>query len=150
VAFSGVSGAKDEALKRGAQRFETKPVGPDELLRIVADMFTPDGAAWARPANAVSERRIATRALGEATLSKFIIETPDFFDKLRLTTRILARFFGQFSAVSKVVAPMRFATKRSNSGWIVRSLVATMYQLGLDLHAVPSTFCLNKSATGAA
>jgi CheY-like chemotaxis protein len=99
VAFSGVSGAKDEALKRGALRFETKPVGPDELLRIVADMFTPDGAAWVRPANAVSERRIATRALGEATLSKFIIETPDFFDKLRLTTRILARFFGQFSVL---------------------------------------------------
>src|SRR5262249_17787671 len=37
---------------------------------------------------------------------------------------------------------MRFATKRSNSGWIVRSLVATMYQLGLAFHAVPSAFCL--------
>ena len=35
IAFSGVSGAKDEALKRGAARFETKPVGPEELLRIV-------------------------------------------------------------------------------------------------------------------
>src|SRR5215470_11035045 len=53
-------------------------------------------------------------------------------------------------SVSKVVAPMRFATKRSNSGWIVRSFVATMYQLGFDFHAVPSTFCVNKSATGAA
>ena len=36
-----------------------------------------------------------------------------------------------------------------HSGWIVRSFVATMYQLGFDLHAVPSTFWLNKSATGA-
>src|SRR5262245_51948089 len=53
-------------------------------------------------------------------------------------------------SVSKTVAPMRFATKRSNSGCIVRSFVATMYQLGFDLHAVPSTFCVNKSATGAA
>jgi len=52
-------------------------------------------------------------------------------------------------SVSKVVAPIRFATKRSNSGWIVRSFVATMYQLGFDFHAVPSTFCWNKSATGA-
>ena len=43
-------------------------------------------------------------------------------------------------SVSKVFAPIRFATKRSKSGWIVRSLVATMYQLGFDLHAVPSTF----------
>src|SRR6516162_11940409 len=53
-------------------------------------------------------------------------------------------------SVSKVVAPIRFETKRSNSGWIVRSFVATMYQLGFDLQAVPSTFCLNKSAAGAA
>ena len=53
-------------------------------------------------------------------------------------------------SVSKTVAPIRFATKRSNSGWMVRSFVATMYQLGFDLHAVPSPFCVNKSATGAA
>src|SRR4030095_10533179 len=46
-------------------------------------------------------------------------------------------------SVSKIVAPIRFATKRSNSGWMVRSFVATMYQLGFDLQAVPSTFCLN-------
>src|SRR6516165_1084248 len=32
IVFSGVSEAKDEALKRGAARFETKPVGPEELL----------------------------------------------------------------------------------------------------------------------
>src|SRR5215472_14776802 len=42
-------------------------------------------------------------------------------------------------SVSKTIAPIRFATKRSNSGWIVRSFVATMYQLGFDLQAVPST-----------
>src|SRR5215471_10223233 len=43
-------------------------------------------------------------------------------------------------SVSKVFAPIRFATKRSKSGWMVRSLLATMYQLGFDLQAVPSTF----------
>jgi CheY-like chemotaxis protein len=98
IAVSGVSGAKDEALKRGAARFETKPVGPEELLRIVEQAFVPE-RAWVRPANAVSERRVATRAIGEATLSKFIIETPGFFDTLGLTTRILALFFGQFSVL---------------------------------------------------
>jgi CheY-like chemotaxis protein len=98
IAFSGVSEAKDEALKRGAARFETKPIGPEELLRIVEHAFVPE-RVWARPPNAVSERRVATRAIGEATLYKFIIETPDFFDKLGLTTRILARFFGQFSVL---------------------------------------------------
>src|SRR5215469_10392022 len=45
---------------------------------------------------------------------------------------------------------MRFATKRSSSGWMVRSSVATMYQLGLDRQATPSTFWLNRSGTGAA
>jgi CheY-like chemotaxis protein len=98
IVFSGVSEAKDEALKRGATRFETKPVGPEELLRIVEHALVPE-RAWVRPPNAVSERRVATRAIGEATLSKFIIETPDFFDKLGLITRILARFFGEFSAL---------------------------------------------------
>ena len=47
-------------------------------------------------------------------------------------------------------SPMRFATKRSSSGCTVRSLVATMYQLGFDLQAVPPTFWLNRSAAGAA
>jgi CheY-like chemotaxis protein len=99
IVFSGISEVKDEALKRGAARFETKPVGPEELRRIVEHAFVPE-RAWARPPNAVSERRVATRAIGEATLYKFIIETPDFFDKLGLITRILARFFGQFSVLT--------------------------------------------------
>jgi CheY-like chemotaxis protein len=98
IVFSGVSEAKDEALKRGAARFETKPVGPEEFLRIVEHAFFPE-KAWVRPPNAVSDRRVATRAIGEATLSKFIIETPGFFDKLDRDTRILARFFGQFSVL---------------------------------------------------
>ena len=43
---------------------------------------------------------------------------------------------------------MRFATKRSRSGWTVRSFLATMYQLGFALQAVPSILWLNKSASG--
>src|SRR6266496_518089 len=49
---------------------------------------------------------------------------------------------------SYVVAPMRLAAKRSSSGWTVRSFLATMYQLGFDLQAVPSIFWLNTSASG--
>src|SRR5215813_7592834 len=48
-----------------------------------------------------------------------------------------------------MVAPMRFATKRCSSGWTVRSLVATMYQLGLDFQATPAAFLVNSSAAGA-
>src|SRR6516165_2290137 len=51
-------------------------------------------------------------------------------------------------AASTVVAPMRLATKRSRSGWTVRSFLPTIYQLGLVFHAVPSTFCVNRSGTG--
>ena len=43
---------------------------------------------------------------------------------------------------------MRFATKRSSSGWTVWSLLATMYQLGLDFHAVPGALRLNRSGAG--
>src|SRR5207253_958588 len=43
---------------------------------------------------------------------------------------------------------MRFATKRSRSGCTVRSFLPTMYQLGFDLHAVPSSFWLKRSASG--
>src|SRR6476659_1677112 len=45
---------------------------------------------------------------------------------------------------------MRFAAERSSSGWTVRSSLATMYQLGFDFQATPSTFCKNRSGTGAA
>src|SRR6185437_11002653 len=48
-----------------------------------------------------------------------------------------------------MVAPIRFAAKRCNSGWTVRSFLATMYQLGFDFQAVPSSFWLNRSRTGA-
>src|SRR6266404_7783445 len=47
-----------------------------------------------------------------------------------------------------VVAFTRFATKRSSSGCTVRSFLPTMYQLGFDFHAVPSSFWLNRSASG--
>ena len=47
-----------------------------------------------------------------------------------------------------MVAPIRFATKRCRSGCTVRSFFPTMYQLGFDLHAVPSSFWLNRSASG--
>src|SRR5258708_4016454 len=51
-------------------------------------------------------------------------------------------------ATSVVVAPIRLATNRSMSGWTVRSFLATMYQLGFDLQAVPPTFALNRSGAG--
>src|SRR5262245_16904678 len=51
---------------------------------------------------------------------------------------------------SVVLAFMRFETKRCRSGGTVWSWVARTYQLGLAFHAVPSTFWLKRSATGAA
>src|SRR5271167_1454377 len=40
---------------------------------------------------------------------------------------------------------MRFAAKRSKSGWTVRSSVATIDQLGFDRQATPSSFWVNRS-----
>src|SRR5258705_8912147 len=50
---------------------------------------------------------------------------------------------------STVVAAMRFAAKRSKSGWTVRSSVATIDQLGFDRQATPSSFWVNRSRAGA-
>src|SRR2546425_6854453 len=50
---------------------------------------------------------------------------------------------------STVLASMRFAAKRSKSGWTVRSSVATIDQLGFDLQAMPSCFWVNRSRAGA-
>src|ERR1700744_4935675 len=49
-----------------------------------------------------------------------------------------------------VVAFMRLATKRSNSGLTALSLLATMYQLGLVCQATPSALVLNSSVDGGA
>src|SRR4029077_2936167 len=54
-------------------------------------------------------------------------------------------------ATSVVVAFMRVETKRCGSGGTAWSWVVREYQLGLAFHdAVPSTFWLKRSATGAA
>src|ERR1700752_2701313 len=52
-------------------------------------------------------------------------------------------------ATSTVLAPMRFAAKRSRSGWTVRSWVATMDQLGFDRQAMTSCFWVKRSRAGA-
>jgi hypothetical protein len=49
---------------------------------------------------------------------------------------------------STVAAPIRFAADRSSSGWTVRSPAATMYQLGFDRQATPSSFCWNRYGHG--
>ena len=46
-------------------------------------------------------------------------------------------------STSLMVAPMRFATNCWSSGGTVRSLVATMYQLGLVFQATPAAFFVN-------
>src|SRR5258708_21801717 len=51
-------------------------------------------------------------------------------------------------STSYVFAPMRLAAKRCSSGCTVRSFLATMYQLGFDLHAGPFTFWGHRSAAG--
>jgi CheY-like chemotaxis protein len=99
VAISGVPESKDEALKRGAVRFETKPVSPEELLHIVEDALASEPAPRLRSPTAVSERRAATRAIGEAMLSRHLTEDPGFFAKIGTQMQVAARFFGQFSVL---------------------------------------------------
>src|SRR6516162_11212685 len=72
---------------------------------------------------------------------------------LRMTSRTTSGFdsMGTWDDVTSVVAAfIRFETKCCRSGGTVWSWVARTYQLGLAFHAVPSTFWLKRSATGAA
>jgi CheY-like chemotaxis protein len=94
VAISGFPDAKAEALSRGATRFELKPLTVVELLQLVDEAFAHARASRSRPARVLSERRAATRAIGEATLAKFLTEEPGFFDRVRGMTRMVGRFFG--------------------------------------------------------
>jgi hypothetical protein len=60
--------------------------------------------------------------------------------RITSTTKLGLESIGTWlAATSYVVAPIRLATARSSSGWTVRSLVATMYQLGFDLQATAGT-----------
>src|SRR5215472_5923385 len=71
----------------------------------------------------------------------------------RMTSRTTSGFdsMGTCDDVTSVVAAfIRFETKCCRSGGTVWSWVARTYQLGLVFHAVPSTFWLKRSATGAA
>ena len=94
---AGVPDAAAEALKRGALRFETKPVSLDELVHIVEDAFAAERTPRLRPPDLVRERRDATRAIGEATLARYLTEDPGVFVRIGTVANALARFFGHSS-----------------------------------------------------
>lgn len=97
IVISGFPDAAAEALKRGALRFETKPVSLGELVHIVEDVFAAERTPRLRPPDLVRERRDATRAIGEATLTRYLTEDPDVFVRIGAVAKALARFFGHSS-----------------------------------------------------
>ena len=99
VVISGFPDAKAEAIRRGASRFETKPVSLDELLRVVEDVFADEPAPRVRPPELVRERREATRAIGEATLTRYLSEDPGVFARIDALVKAMARFFGGCSVL---------------------------------------------------
>lgn len=99
VAVSGFTDAKAEALRRGASRFETKPLSYEELLQVVDDAFAHEREPRVRPQSLLGERRAATRAIGEATLSRHLTEDPDFFDRMSHMPQVASRFFNGISLV---------------------------------------------------
>jgi CheY-like chemotaxis protein len=99
VVISGFPDVMAEALKRGALRFESKPVSPDELVHIVEDAFAVERVPRLRSPEIVRVRRDANRAIGEATLTKYLTEDPGVFARVDVQARALARFFGHSSVL---------------------------------------------------
>jgi CheY-like chemotaxis protein len=99
VVISGFPDAKAEAIRRGASRFETKPLSPDEILRVVEDVFADAPAPRVRPPELVRQRREATRAIGEATLTRYLTEDPGVFARMDAQVEAMARFFGGCSVL---------------------------------------------------
>ncbi len=93
VALSGFTDAEGEALRRGALRFEAKPLSYEELLQMVADTFAHERVPRVRAPSVLDERRAATRAIGEATLSRHLTEDPDFFARVGHMPAVVSRFF---------------------------------------------------------
>jgi CheY-like chemotaxis protein len=99
IAISGFSDSRGAALSVGASRFETKPLTSAELLQLVEDTFARARSPHLRPTSVLRERRAATRAIGEATLTKYLTEDPGFLDRVRSMTHVIARFFGHSSVL---------------------------------------------------
>lgn len=93
IAISGFPEARAEALSRGAERFEAKPIGLRELVRVVEDAFAGYGARPFRSERIVSERRAATRVVGEAILARHLTEDPDFFERIHSVVPVVSKFF---------------------------------------------------------
>jgi CheY-like chemotaxis protein len=103
VVISGFSDGMVEALKRGASRFEAKPVSLDELVRIVEDVFAAEKAPRLRSPDVIRARRNATRAIGEATLARYLTEDAGVFARIDAVAHALARFFGHSTVFAFVL-----------------------------------------------
>lgn len=93
VVVSGFPDARAEALRRGAARFETKPLGFDELVNAVEETLDRTRTPRVRTPESLKARRDLTRTIGEATLSRYLAEDPDFASRLAIQSRAAARFF---------------------------------------------------------
>lgn len=99
VVISGFPDAEPEALRRGAVRFETKPITAEELVNAVQDVLGELRHARPRSPETVRQRRAATRALGEATLERYLTEDPGVIARMAAETQAAARFMAGFTAV---------------------------------------------------
>jgi CheY-like chemotaxis protein len=127
VVVSGFPDAEAEALRRGAAHFETKPLSLDELLRAVRNAIEARPPQPREPA-VLKQRRDATRAIGEATLARFLTENPRWLDARRDQVLAAARFFGH---------PILFFLLRGGRFELVVSSASTAaFQLGADASEV--------------
>jgi CheY-like chemotaxis protein len=93
VVVSGFPDAMDEALRRGAARFETKPLSLNELVHVVEDTISGSPELRTPGPDTIRKRRDATRAVGEAMLARLLAEDPDVMNRVHVQVTATARFF---------------------------------------------------------
>ena len=148
VVVSGFADARAEALRRGAARFEAKPLGYEELVRLVQDTLDSTRPPRVRPSESIKARRDATRAIGEATLTRYLSEDPDFVSKLTIQAQAVARFFGCGSALVFLLRAGRLSlTASSNPSFAPGADAAEISPLVKDLVETGTSLVLTTSAS---
>ena len=97
IAASGFPDAKDEAVRRGALQFATKPLGWDALVELVGNAL--DGQSTTPRDEEVERHRTNKRAVAEAALDAYLRRDPTLLPRLRRGAGALSRYLGGIAVV---------------------------------------------------
>jgi len=137
VAMSGFPDVEREALRRGAQVFQVKPLDPDDLVVLIDALL--QHRAPPRYVRAVTDaRRHQASALAESAVSATLGRQPYFAQVAQLGTRLMSRYFDDTNAALLLIGDGRLKVFAS-SGWPVGTQPEGVVGYALDVVMSGST-----------